>query len=59
MTFQDEVGWITLAGIGCVALVFLYVISQATGQAEAAQVQARPTPSGVGPFWGSSCWALG
>jgi cytochrome c oxidase subunit II len=41
MTFQDQVWSITIAGIGGVALVFLYVISQATRQAEAAQVQAR------------------
>ena len=41
MTLQDEVWWITLAGIGGVALVFLYVISQAARQAEATQVQAR------------------
>jgi cytochrome c oxidase subunit II len=41
MTLQDEVWRITLAGIGGVAVVFLYVISGATRQAEAAQVQAR------------------
>ena len=41
MTLQDEVWWITLAGIGGVALVFLYVISQAARQAEATRVQAR------------------
>jgi cytochrome c oxidase subunit 2 len=41
MTLQDEVWWITLAGIGGVALVFLYVIGQATRQGEAIQVQAR------------------
>ena len=41
MTLQDEVWWITLAAIGVVALVFLYVISQAAQQAEATQVEAR------------------
>ena len=41
MTLQDEVWSITLAGIGGVALVFLYVISQAARQAEPAQVEAR------------------
>ena len=51
MTLQDEVWWITLAGIGGVALVFLYVISQAARQADATQVQDGPTRSGVGSFW--------
>ena len=41
MTLQDEVWLITLAGIGSVALVFLYVISQATRQADASQVEVR------------------
>ena len=41
MTFQDEVWWITLAGIGDIALAFLYVISQAARQAVASRVQAR------------------
>jgi cytochrome c oxidase subunit 2 len=41
MTLQDEVWWITLAGIGGVVLIFLYVISQTARQAEATQVQAR------------------
>jgi cytochrome c oxidase subunit 2 len=41
MTLQDEVWWITLAGIAGVALVFLYVVSQAARQADATQVQAR------------------
>jgi cytochrome c oxidase subunit II len=41
MTLQDKVWWITLAGIGGVVLVFLYVISQTARQAEATQVQAR------------------
>lgn len=41
MTLQDEVWWITLAGIGGVVLVFLYVIGQAARQAETIQVQAR------------------
>jgi cytochrome c oxidase subunit 2 len=40
MTLQDQVWWITLAGIACVALVFVYVISQTARQAEAARVQA-------------------
>jgi cytochrome c oxidase subunit II len=40
MTLQDKVWWITLAGIGGVALVFCYVISQTARQAEATQVQA-------------------
>jgi cytochrome c oxidase subunit II len=41
MSIQDEVGVMTLAGIGIVSLVFLYVISQATRQAPATRVQAR------------------
>jgi cytochrome c oxidase subunit II len=41
MTLQDEVWWLTLAGIGGVALVFLYVISQTARQADTTQVQAR------------------
>jgi len=41
MTIQDEVWWITLAGIGGVALVFLYVISHATRPADATQVEVR------------------
>jgi cytochrome c oxidase subunit 2 len=41
MTLQDEVWWITLAGIGAVALIFLYVINHAARQAEPARVQAR------------------
>jgi cytochrome c oxidase subunit II len=41
MALQDKVWWITLAGIGGVVLVFLYVISQTARQAEATQVQAR------------------
>lgn len=41
MTLQDEVWWITLAGIGGVVLVFLYVIGQAARQAETIHVQAR------------------
>jgi cytochrome c oxidase subunit 2 len=41
MTLQDEVWWITLAGIAGVALAFLSVISQAARQAEAARVEAR------------------
>jgi cytochrome c oxidase subunit 2 len=41
MTLQDEVWWMTLAGIGGIALVFLYVISQAARQAEPTRVQAR------------------
>jgi cytochrome c oxidase subunit 2 len=41
MTLQDEVWWITLAGIGGVALLFLYVISQTARQADATKVQAR------------------
>lgn len=41
MTLQDRVWWITLAGIGSVALIFCYVISQAGRRAETAQVQAR------------------
>jgi cytochrome c oxidase subunit 2 len=41
MTLQDRVWWITLAGIGGVALVFCYVISQAARQGEATQVEAR------------------
>lgn len=41
MTLQDEVWFATLAGIAGIALVFLFVISQATRQADASQVQAR------------------
>ena len=41
MTLQDRVWLITLAGIGGVTLVFLYVISQATRQADAGQVETR------------------
>lgn len=41
MTLQDEVWFITLAGIGAVALIFLYVISQAGRSAEAVRVQKR------------------
>jgi len=41
MTIQDKVWLVTLAGIGVVTLGFLYVISQATRQADAAKVQAR------------------
>jgi cytochrome c oxidase subunit 2 len=41
MTLQDRVCWITLAGIGGVALVFLYIISQATRPADANQVEVR------------------
>ena len=41
MTLQDKVWLMTLAGIGSVALVFLYVISQATRQADASQVEVR------------------
>ena len=41
MTLQDEVWFITLAGIGGVALIFLYVISQAARSAEAVRVQRR------------------
>jgi len=41
MTIQDEVWVMTLAGIAAVALVFLYVISQAGRQAEVSRVRAR------------------
>lgn len=41
MTIQDQVWVITLAGIAGVGLVFLYVIREATRQAEATRVQAR------------------
>lgn len=41
MILQDTVWWVTIAGIGVVMAVFLYVISQATRQADAALVQAR------------------
>ena len=41
MTLQDQVWFLTLAGIGGVAVVFLYVIGQATRQADADHVQAR------------------
>ena len=41
MSLQDKVWWITLAGIGGVALVFCYVISQATRPADATQVEVR------------------
>ena len=51
MTLQDEVWSITLAGIGGVALVFLYVISQAARQAEPARWRHGRTRSGVGSFW--------
>ena len=41
MTIQDEVWAVSLAGIALVALVFLYVISQAARRADATQVEAR------------------
>ncbi len=41
MTLQDQVWLSTLVGLAGVTLVFLYVISQATRQAEATRVQAR------------------
>ena len=41
MTLQDKVWFITLAGIGGVTLIFLYVISQAGRSAEAVRVQKR------------------
>jgi cytochrome c oxidase subunit 2 len=41
MTLQDEVWWITLAGIGGVALIFLYVISQAGRSVEAVRVRRQ------------------
>ena len=39
MTIQDEVWAVTLAGIALVALVILYVISQAPRRADATEVQ--------------------
>lgn len=41
MTTQDAVWLVTLAAIAVLTLAFLYVISQAGRQAEAAEVQAR------------------
>ena len=41
MTIQGTVWLVTLAGIGVVTLGFLYVISQAGREAEAAEVQSR------------------
>jgi hypothetical protein len=41
MTLQDKVCFITLVGIGSVALIFLYVISQVGRSAEAVRNQRR------------------
>jgi cytochrome c oxidase subunit 2 len=41
MILQDRVWWLTVAGLGGVTTVFLYVISQATRQADASWVQAQ------------------
>lgn len=41
MILQDKVWWVTIVGLGGVTAVFLYVISQATRQADATRVQAR------------------
>lgn len=41
MILQDKVWWLTIAGLGGVTAAFLYVISQATRQADATRVQAQ------------------
>lgn len=41
MTFQSEIGFITLVGVGLVALVFLYVISRVGRPAVAEDVQKK------------------
>jgi len=41
MILQDKVWLLTLVGLGGVTAVFLYVISQATRQADASRVQAQ------------------
>ena len=41
MTVQDKVWLLTLVGLGGVTLAFLYVISQATRQADSTRVQAQ------------------
>lgn len=57
MTIQDEVWWMSLAGIAGVALVFLYVISQAARHAEATQVEARA--SAIRRWWFAALIVLG
>jgi cytochrome c oxidase subunit 2 len=54
---QSEVWWTTLAGIGLVALAFVYVIAKSGKPADPAQVQK--TASAIRPWWFLALVVLG